>query len=331
MSPEPFIRRIRDPFGFVSRFLVLPLLAVVLIACEDEASGMTIGDQTLGGLTQPHDCVVVDRSTEEVLPGVWLTWDSSFLCTAVLDAGNYAVTITVANEGSSDEAVWLDRLDLSHTTPRPRGQAPAATAEVDGLPVLVARGERERFTVRGRYELVTTDEGAKANLHFRASGHGGTSSLPFQFGVNLLVRGPGAVEAGAGGSRDQVTQLVTEGCTHGFWKNNPGAIQAAAFDPNASFEAVVGVDLAGGLDGISLIRVLDLGGGGVHALLRHAVAALLNAAHPTLDFRFTEAEVVIMVRDALRGWADIEQTKDILETANEQGCPLEADEAAGRR
>ena len=71
----------------------------------------------------------------------------------------------------------------------------------------------------------------------------------------------------------------------------------------------------------SLLQVLKLGGGGYKALMRHAVAALLNAASPNVNYFYSEAEVIAMVKAAFAS-GDYEATKDLLEAQNEPGCPL---------
>lgn len=157
------------------------------------------------GQAQVEQCEKVDESTETVVPDVTITYDSSFFCADAADEGEYAITVSVANRADSSEAVTIDRLELSHTTPRPGGgSGPDATATADGLPVTVAAGETARFDVRGTYELVTTDEGDKANLHLRALGTGATSNEQFTLGINVHPRATGVAEAprrsrGAGG------------------------------------------------------------------------------------------------------------------------------------
>ena len=147
-------------------------------------------------LAASADCGVADRSTKDVLSGVTLTWDSSFRCANAPDSGTYSIRVTVSNAERSAEAVEIRRLRLSHTTPRPRGQAPDATAEAQGLPLTVRPGERKSFRVSGRYELVTTDEGDKANLHLRARGRGLESGDAFRLAINVHLRGPGAGDNG---------------------------------------------------------------------------------------------------------------------------------------
>jgi plasmid stability protein len=137
-------------------------------------------------------CPVDDRSTKEVLPGVILTWDSSFRCENAPDEGTYRIRVRVSNHARSSEAVRIDDLILRRTTPRPRGQAPEATAEPQGLPITVKPGQTKSFAVSGAYELVKTDEGKKANLHLLALGEGKRSGKGFKLGINVHLRAPGA-------------------------------------------------------------------------------------------------------------------------------------------
>jgi hypothetical protein len=155
------------------------------------ALGMVLGAHPVAG---QEICSVDDKSTKEVLPGVILTWDSSFRCEDAPNKGSYRITVRVSNRAGSSEAVRIDDLILSHTTPRPRGQAPEATAEPQGLPITVQPGETESFTVSGTYELVETDEGKKANLHLVALGEGVDSGEEFELGINVHLRAPGATE-----------------------------------------------------------------------------------------------------------------------------------------
>ena len=88
-----------------------------------------------------------------------------------------------------------------------------------------------------------------------------------------------------------------------------------------------GVDVtlrAGGqgtIDDPTLLDALNAKGGGVNALARHAVAALLNASNPDVDSDFTTAQVIALVQDAIAS-GDFETAHQLLAAANEQGCPL---------
>jgi hypothetical protein len=75
---------------------------------------------------------------------------------------------------------------------------------------------------------------------------------------------------------------------------------------------------------VTLLEALGLNGGGKAALARHAAAALLNA-DSDVDFPYTKDEVIALYRDGLgvdAGPETVTSAKDILEDANELGCPL---------
>jgi hypothetical protein len=119
-----------------------------------------------------------------------------------------------------------------------------------------------------------------------------------------------------------------EGCTPGFWKQDQHFDSWVGFAPTDSFEEVFGVDdvtlRAGGqntIDNPTLLDALNATGGGVNALARHAVAALLNASNPDVSFDLTPEEVIALVQEAF-ATGDFERIKDILAAFNEQGCPL---------
>ena len=119
-----------------------------------------------------------------------------------------------------------------------------------------------------------------------------------------------------------------EGCTPGYWKQDQHFDSWVGFEPGDFFEAVFGVEdvtvRAGGrstIDNPTLLEALNATGGGVNALARHAVAALLNASNPDVDSDFTVAEVIALVQEAFES-GDFETAQRLLAAANEQGCPL---------
>jgi hypothetical protein len=113
-----------------------------------------------------------------------------------------------------------------------------------------------------------------------------------------------------------------EGCTPGFWKNLRMHGGFWTLNPDAPVSSVFSA-ATGASGSQSLIEALNNGGGGVDALLRQAVAAVLNA-RAGLDFPFTEAEIVAAVNAALTsGDPDvIEALKNDLDEANNLGCPF---------
>jgi hypothetical protein len=118
-----------------------------------------------------------------------------------------------------------------------------------------------------------------------------------------------------------------EGCTPGFWKNHPEAW--VTYSPTQTLASVFSAAGLGTLGSTSLIDALSFHGGPTltdakQILLRHAVAALLNAAHPGVDFGMTTAEVISLVNTALASTdrQTILAAKDVLAGLNEAGCPL---------
>ena len=110
------------------------------------------------------------------------------------------------------------------------------------------------------------------------------------------------------------------GCTPGFWKNSTGSW--VGYTTGQSFDAVFGVNAFS--PDITLLQALELGGGGVNALARHATAALLNASHSGVNYGMTPAQVIAAVQAALSG-GDVEGTKNRLAAMNERGCGLAND------
>jgi hypothetical protein len=113
-----------------------------------------------------------------------------------------------------------------------------------------------------------------------------------------------------------------EGCTPGFWKQ-PQHLSAwgpTGFSPSADFDLTFGVNLF--TPNITLLEALGLNGGGVNALARHAVAALLNASHPNIDYPMTAAQVIAAVQAAALNPSLVESTKDQFDAANNLGCPI---------
>lgn len=118
----------------------------------------------------------------------------------------------------------------------------------------------------------------------------------------------------------------SQGCTPGYWRNHPTRWEGVSGD--ADFDLTFGVNAFA--PDINLSAAVSLGGGGVNALARHAVAALLNAhggnnagtgTGAPVDYAYSAEQVLAMVQAALDG-GDVEGTKNLLQAANEAGCPL---------
>jgi hypothetical protein len=120
-----------------------------------------------------------------------------------------------------------------------------------------------------------------------------------------------------------------EGCTPGFWKNHLDAWVPTGFSPDQTLGSVFDAAGLGSLADDTLLTALSYPGGpdlvaAKRILLRHAVAALLNSAHPDVDFSLSTAEVITTVNAALASGSrsTILATAEDLADANEAGCPL---------
>lgn len=135
----------------------------------------------------------------------------------------------------------------------------------------------------------------------------------------------GSTELAASGGIDNLMlcraeeQENGEGCTPGYWKQEHHFDSWVDYEPTDIYSAVFGVDVD---PSITLLDALESNGGGVNALLRHSVAALLSAASPDVSYGMTVAEVIAGVQAAFES-GDIEEWKDIFEALNEQFCPLD--------
>ncbi|MEQ8484112.1 MAG: myxococcus cysteine-rich repeat containing protein [Pseudomonadales bacterium] len=111
-----------------------------------------------------------------------------------------------------------------------------------------------------------------------------------------------------------------EGCTPGYWRQEHHFDSyPAAYPPSMLFVTAFGVDA---FPGQTLAQVTRAKGGGLNALGRHAVAALLNAASADVDYDRTVESVIQSFQNAYNGVSDVEYVKNIFEALNEQSCPL---------
>jgi uncharacterized repeat protein (TIGR01451 family) len=140
---------------------------------------------------------------------------------------------------------------------------------------------------------------------------------------------PGAVQSVRCNSEEQKVVNITveqppagEGCTPGYWKQKQHFDSWNTYSPNQQFSSV----FDNAFPGKTLQQVLAQGGGGLNALGRHTVAALLNA-DAGLNYPYTTAEVISQFNAAYPGSnASYELLKNQFASANEVdetgGCPL---------
>jgi hypothetical protein len=130
--------------------------------------------------------------------------------------------------------------------------------------------------------------------------------------------------------------LDREGCTPGYWKQPQHFGSWTFYSPDMKFSDVFGKTITimwnqkgkpQSITNPTLLQALEANGGGINALARQAVAALLNAASPLVhpDPAFdTPAEVIAAVQSVLNthNTSDDEALKNKLDSSNNAGCPL---------
>ncbi len=124
-----------------------------------------------------------------------------------------------------------------------------------------------------------------------------------------------------------------EGCTPGFWKSPQHADSWVGLSPGATLESVFSVPDSLNIDSKTLDQALGppgagalngSGPNGAYQLLRHAIAGMLNANSPDVNYPVSAGAIVIAVNIALatNNATVIEAVKNALAAANERGCPL---------
>jgi uncharacterized repeat protein (TIGR01451 family) len=262
------------------------------------------------GIFATSDTDTASDSTNLFQPGVDVTKN----CTPdpVEVGGVLTCTIVVTNTSSNDTPVLINGTIVDTLTGNLLDPANTAVVSSNCTPSLPGGGTCTIVTER---TVLATDPNPLVNtvtVNYNPTGF--PNNIRDEAMDSVVVKPP------RGG----------EGCTPGFWKQDQHFDSWVGFDPDQSFEDVFDVDVtlgAGGQNTIAdptLLDALNATGGGVNALARHAVAALLNASNPDVSFDFTPQEVIDLVHDAIVSGdpAEIEEAHQLLADANEQGCPL---------
>jgi len=111
-----------------------------------------------------------------------------------------------------------------------------------------------------------------------------------------------------------------EGCTPGYWKQ-PQHFDSwtAPITPDTAFSDV----FEDAFPGMTLVEVLAQGGGGLNALGRHIVAALLNSVSADVSYGASTSQVIDSFDGVYPGSkSDYTGVKDGFADLNEIGCPL---------
>lgn len=175
------------------------------------------------------------------------------------------------------------------------GEEEAITLLADGVQVGASSGLGD-----GSVETVSTSTNAFTNmLQFVFDGSGAVD--------DIKVCREGREEGG-------------EGCTPGYWKQRQHFDSwPDPYDPTDLFSE----HFEDAFPGMTLVQVLGNGGGGLNALGRHTVAALLNSASSGVSFEDSPAQVVSAFNNVFPGTnRQYEQLKNRFARLNERLCPL---------
>lgn len=113
-----------------------------------------------------------------------------------------------------------------------------------------------------------------------------------------------------------------QGCTPGYWKQPQHFDSWTGYSTGDSFNTVFGGTYFS--PDITLLQALGRNGGGINALARHSVAALLNASSPGVAYPDeSTASIILAFQTAVEdGRTAIEMQKNAFDAWNNGGCPL---------
>jgi hypothetical protein len=236
----------------------------------------------------------------------------------------------VDNEGLLDEVNWILNQDfVGQTSPGGYGvytfadvQAAIWTLLDNADPTAAIAGLRIAADGDRTQEII---DGANANNGF----------VPGPGGKLVVLLAPMVREVQ--GQTVLITIDIPEedyaGCTPGFWKNNAdkhGASAWVVYSPGDDFNSIFGTDIdvrgkgKSIIEDPTLLEALGANGGGINALARHAVAALLNISNPNITYPMSEGSLIADVAAAIAaGEPDVTDLKDDLDEYNNAGCSVD--------
>jgi hypothetical protein len=153
-------------------------------------------------------------------------------------------------------------------------------------------------------------------------------------GVFALLVFAWNVATGGAPSSEATEPKVYTGCTPGFWKNHPKAWFVTAYWKDKTIGEVFDIPAEfSELEDDTLLEALSYKGGpddidAARLLLHHAVAAILNATHPAVDYPMFAVPITEEVSDAL-ATSDRDTMLDLKDKYagwNEAGCPTNGKE-----
>jgi uncharacterized repeat protein (TIGR01451 family) len=224
----------------------------------------------------------------------------------VAPGGEMTYTITVRNVGT-DTAT-----DVVVTDPLPAGTTFVSCHTAVGQCAL------QSGVVRATIGSLPPGQSVVVTLKLKAPTGGACTRIDNT--ATVTATGDGNANNNSASASTGCRTQFGQGCTPGYWKQDHHFDSwPAPYTPTTRFSAVF--DNAFGTR--TLAQVLSLGGGGLSALGRHTVAALLNAASSGVNYDLTAAEVIARFNAIYPGTTTKYETlKNEFAGFNEQGCPL---------
>ncbi len=309
--------------------------------------------------------------------------DVTVLTIAKLDAGasqNYSGSFTTSNSTSTDIVVATGSGKLTATAVSDNATATCAadilpdikvTKEcvdpaVNGDPILFSGTVTNTGNVQLNKVTVVDDNGTPADTTDDQTVLGPITLAPgasdsYSGSYLVLAAGPSTDIVTASGedavdgtpveATDSATCVVPppgdEGCTPGFWKNNPGRWSYTIYSPSDLLSSVFDFNGApakvSALASDTMMEALNYGGGNnlqgaAEILLRASVAAVLNANHGKVAYPLGESYVISEVNSALQSSSretmlalayklDKANNGVLIDNGDSESCPLTADES----
>jgi hypothetical protein len=246
----------------------------------------------------------------------------------------WSATDNCGNEASVDRIV-----DVSDTTPPVIRFEPTGTQYLcDGEPVF--------FTASATDNCVDAMLTASDILAITADSLNRVTATPVPADtVTITVTGPALIMGSFTATDDcdnvsdlfEFTALVKigkEACSQGFWKNHLESWGPTGFGPDdLLLDAFQVTDLSSpevpaGFDvNLTLIMAWRSTGGSFNQALLQGVAALLNAAHPAVDYPARVRDVQAVMQAAFSGEISFDEARAAVGVWNsaerECGCPIE--------
>ena len=315
---------------------------------DDPITGVTLTDNKCSPLARQPDA---PGNNDNIL-GVGETW--VFTCSMTLTATTTNV-VTASGTASDGLPAPAERAEATVTVIRPETTLTKTASPTSGRsPLPVTYTYREKNTGDVPITGVTLTDNKCSPLARQPDAPGNNDNIldvgetwVFTCSVTLTQTTTNVVTATGkdplGGDvpeRATATVVVTppgEGCTPGFWKTHtdatryPKAWPPTGYSPTQRVSTVftVPAGYASFLATSSLAGALAFQGGNTldgaaEILLRAAVAAVLNSAHPAISYPRTVAGIVADVNAALASSdrSTIISLASALDADNNLGCPI---------